>query len=238
MTTSIVGDAPVLGEVQAGDRREHVARVSVSLNPEATRVDEDQVIARIIGEFNKVPDCPYTLGRPSLFTFRDPIEIEVFDEDLDLLRSSALAIEDRLELGSRTPRCTGTGCRSGARGSRSTRSREDLCIWPLPGADCQRSQGQGHRRSRHAVSICREADRYPGANERRTGQDSIRCRDGLRDPCWRWNCRTPQGRFPRSTGASAGTGGDSPSRWRAICAGHRENRWASIWEPRPRERSQ
>ncbi|HIG05481.1 MAG TPA: efflux RND transporter permease subunit [Planctomycetes bacterium] len=98
MTTSIVGDAPVLGEVQAGDRREHVARVSVSLNPEATRVDEDQVIARIIGEFNKVPDCPYTLGRPSLFTFRDPIEIEVFDEDLDLLRSSALAIEDRLEL--------------------------------------------------------------------------------------------------------------------------------------------
>ena len=98
MTTSIVGDAPVLGEVQAGDRREHVARVSVTLNPEATRVDEDQVIARIIGEFNKVPDCPYTLGRPSLFTFRDPIEIEVFDEDLDLLRSSALAIEDRLEL--------------------------------------------------------------------------------------------------------------------------------------------
>jgi len=98
MTTSIVGDAPVLGEVQAGERREHVARVSVSLNPEATRVDEDQVIARIIGEFNKVPDCPYTLGRPSLFTFRDPIEIEVFDEDLDLLRSSALAIEDRLEL--------------------------------------------------------------------------------------------------------------------------------------------
>ena len=98
MTTSIVGDAPVLGEVQAGDRREHVARVSVSLNPEATRVDEEQVIARIIGEFNKVPDCPYTLGRPSLFTFRDPIEIEVFDEDLDLLRSSALAIEDRLEL--------------------------------------------------------------------------------------------------------------------------------------------
>ncbi|MBT5737183.1 MAG: efflux RND transporter permease subunit [Planctomycetes bacterium] len=98
MTTSIVGDAPVLGEVQAGDRREHVARVSVSLNPEATRVDEEQVIARIIGEFNKVPDCPYTLGRPSLFTFRDPIEIEVFDEDLDLLRFSALAIEDRLEL--------------------------------------------------------------------------------------------------------------------------------------------
>ncbi|MEE2857928.1 MAG: efflux RND transporter permease subunit [Planctomycetota bacterium] len=96
MTTSIVGDAPVLGEVQAGDRREHVARIGVTLTPDATREDEALVIDRIIDEFDKVPDCPYSLGRPSLFTFRAPIEIEVFDDDLNILRDSALNIEERL----------------------------------------------------------------------------------------------------------------------------------------------
>jgi HAE1 family hydrophobic/amphiphilic exporter-1 len=98
MTTSIVGDAPVLGEVQSGDRREHIARIGVTLDPEATRADEALVIDRIIDEFDKVPDCPYSLGRPSLFTFRAPIEVEVFDDDLDTLRASARTIEDRLKL--------------------------------------------------------------------------------------------------------------------------------------------
>ena len=97
MTTSIVGDAPVLGEVQSGDRREHIARIGVTLDPEATRADEALVIDRIIDEFDKVPDCPYSLGRPSLFTFRAPIEVEVFDDDLDTLRASARTIEDRLK---------------------------------------------------------------------------------------------------------------------------------------------
>ena len=98
MVTSTVGDAPVLGEVQSGDRREHVARISLTLTSEATRQQEAEVIERIEQEFAKVPDCPVTLGRPSLFTFRDPIEVEVFDEDLETLRNSALAIEERLEL--------------------------------------------------------------------------------------------------------------------------------------------
>ncbi|RTZ90235.1 MAG: hypothetical protein DSY81_08260 [Bacillota bacterium] len=98
MSTSIVGDAPVLGEVKSGDRREHIARIGVTLDPEATRADEALVIDRIIDEFDKVPDCPYSLGRPSLFTFRAPIEVEVFDDDLDTLRASARNIEDRLKL--------------------------------------------------------------------------------------------------------------------------------------------
>ncbi|MEC9477399.1 MAG: efflux RND transporter permease subunit [Planctomycetota bacterium] len=98
MVTATVGDAPVLGEVQSGDRREHVARVSLTLDEEATRQQEAEVIESIEREFAKVPDCPVTLGRPSLFTFRDPIEVEVFDEDLEILRNSALAIEDRLRL--------------------------------------------------------------------------------------------------------------------------------------------
>ena len=98
MVTSTVGDAPVLGEVQSGDRREHVARISVTLTEDATREQEAIVIERIETEFAKVPDCPVTLGRPSLFTFRDPIEVEVYDEDLDVLRASALMIEQRLKL--------------------------------------------------------------------------------------------------------------------------------------------
>ncbi|MGE4618771.1 MAG: efflux RND transporter permease subunit, partial [Planctomycetota bacterium] len=98
LATATVGDAPVLGEVQSGERREHIARISLTLTPTATRIDERSVIERIEQEFKKIPDCPFTLGRPSLFTFRDPIEVEVFDEELDVLRSSALTIEKRLEL--------------------------------------------------------------------------------------------------------------------------------------------
>ncbi|MCA8960569.1 MAG: efflux RND transporter permease subunit, partial [Planctomycetes bacterium] len=51
----------------------------------------DRAIARI-------PDCEPTLGRPALFSFRAPIEAEVFAHDLDELRESALAVAARLAL--------------------------------------------------------------------------------------------------------------------------------------------
>ncbi|HIA27751.1 MAG TPA: efflux RND transporter permease subunit [Planctomycetes bacterium] len=96
--TAVIGDAPVLGEVQAGDRREHVARVGVKLSEGTQRADEDRIIEQLEREFALVPECPLTLGRPSLFTFRAPIEVEVFDDDLEILRDAALTIGERMEL--------------------------------------------------------------------------------------------------------------------------------------------
>lgn len=97
-STAVIGDAPVLGEVQSGDRREHVARVGIKLKEGTQRADEDQVIEALQQEFALVPDCPLTLGRPSLFTFRAPIEVEVFDDDLDILRQAAIGIGERMRL--------------------------------------------------------------------------------------------------------------------------------------------
>ena len=96
--TSTVGESPVLGEVQSGERREHIARLSLGLTGVASREDEARLISQLEERFRMIPDCPVTLGRPSLFTFRDPIEVEVFDEDLEVLRESALSVGDRMSL--------------------------------------------------------------------------------------------------------------------------------------------
>lgn len=96
--TSTVGESPVLGEVQSGERREHIARLTLGLENGATRQDETALIEKLEERFKEIPDCPFSLGRPSLFTFRDPIEVEVYDDDLEELRRSAMTVADRMSL--------------------------------------------------------------------------------------------------------------------------------------------
>ncbi len=93
-----VGGTPVLGDVRAGDRREHIAQVHVQLEPGTSKAVEEKVIALLGEEVATIPECHPTLGRPTLFSFRAPIEAEVFSDDLDVLRTSALEVAHRLSL--------------------------------------------------------------------------------------------------------------------------------------------
>jgi len=91
-----VGSAPVLGEVGSGERRDHVARLYVRMVPGSGPAEEERAIRAIDRALAGIPDCPVRLGHPTLFTFRAPIEVEVYDDDLDRLRSSALEVAARI----------------------------------------------------------------------------------------------------------------------------------------------
>ncbi len=91
-----IGSAPVLGEVRSSERRDHVARLSIQMESTASLDDEARAVEAIDAEIAKIPDCPVRLGRPTLFTFRAPIEVDVYDENLDRLRESALEVASRL----------------------------------------------------------------------------------------------------------------------------------------------
>lgn len=91
-----VGGTPVLGDVQSGGQQEHIARLSVSLEPNTPVEVEQRVIARLEKAMARVPDVEPRLGRPTLFTFRDPIEVEVYSEELEVLRESADRLAERM----------------------------------------------------------------------------------------------------------------------------------------------
>ncbi|MFN0059089.1 MAG: efflux RND transporter permease subunit [Planctomycetota bacterium] len=84
-----VGGTPVLGDVRAGDRQEHIARVSISLLPGTRAAQEAETIHHLDRAFAALPDCAPKLGRPTLFTFRSAIEVEVYGDDLDSLMEGA-----------------------------------------------------------------------------------------------------------------------------------------------------
>lgn len=92
-----VGGAPVLGDLRAGDRQDHIARVNVKLAEGVRRDVEEELAEALTIAFRQVPNCPVRLGRPSLFTFRDPIEVEVYAPQLDDLYAATAQVLARLE---------------------------------------------------------------------------------------------------------------------------------------------
>ncbi|MGE3164684.1 MAG: efflux RND transporter permease subunit [Planctomycetota bacterium] len=91
-----VGGTPVLGDIRAGDRQDHRARLHVELAPGTPSAVEDALTQSLDEAFAGIPECPLRLGRPSLFSLRDPIEVEVFAARLDDLRAAADSVTQRL----------------------------------------------------------------------------------------------------------------------------------------------
>ena len=95
-----VGGAPVLGDIATGERLDHQGRLSIRLAEGTTTEEEAATIAQLDDALALIPECPATLGKPSLFSFRDPLEVEVFAPELDALTTATHRI---LELLERTP---------------------------------------------------------------------------------------------------------------------------------------
>ena len=77
---------------QRSDEGEHTARFKVLLSAGA-RDREDALVARLRSRFAQVPDLDARVTRPVLFSFKNPIEVEVHGEDLDALRVKAAEVE-------------------------------------------------------------------------------------------------------------------------------------------------
>lgn len=77
----------------ASDKKEHMAQLHVRLHP---GLDEDVVMERVRSVLVDEPDLDYRFSRPSYFSFRTPIEVEVAGYNLPALRLVADEIVERL----------------------------------------------------------------------------------------------------------------------------------------------
>ena len=80
---------------------ENWGELNVILSPGSGRDDEERVMGILRGRLENVPDLQYKFSRPTLFTFRTPIEIEVSGYELRHLKRISNEIAGRLEASPR-----------------------------------------------------------------------------------------------------------------------------------------
>jgi HAE1 family hydrophobic/amphiphilic exporter-1 len=82
---------------------ENWGELAVVLRPGSTRQDEEAVMARLRAAMEGMPGVQYKFSRPTLFTFRTPVEIEIAGYEIDNLKSVSNEIAAKL---SSSPRFT------------------------------------------------------------------------------------------------------------------------------------
>ena len=81
----------------SGSAREpNHGQIAVVLEKGAPRDAEAEITGRIRDRLGEVPGLSYDFGRPTLLTFKSPVEVEVYAYDLDTLRQVATALAARL----------------------------------------------------------------------------------------------------------------------------------------------
>ncbi len=81
----------------AGEKKEHVAQLHVRLAAGTSRDDETHLINRARERLRDIPDLSILFSRPSYFSFRTPVEVEVNGNDLQTLRLLASEVATRLQ---------------------------------------------------------------------------------------------------------------------------------------------
>jgi HAE1 family hydrophobic/amphiphilic exporter-1 len=92
--SSVIGGAG-MSLAKTGTEGENAARIQVRMRPEARRADEEAVAALLRGRLEASGTARFKFERPSYFTFRTPIEVEVYGDDLvDLQGATAVLKRD------------------------------------------------------------------------------------------------------------------------------------------------
>jgi HAE1 family hydrophobic/amphiphilic exporter-1 len=94
--SSIIGGAG-LSLTQTGTEGENAARIQVRMKPETRRSDEEAVAAVLRRRLEASRIARYKFERPSYFTFRTPIEVEVYGDDLAQLQSATATLKTAIE---------------------------------------------------------------------------------------------------------------------------------------------
>ena len=94
--SAIIGGAG-MSLTNTGTEGENVARLQVRMKTEATGADEDVVIDHLRARLETSGLARYEFQRASYFTFRTPIEVEVYGENLDELQNAAASLERGVE---------------------------------------------------------------------------------------------------------------------------------------------
>jgi HAE1 family hydrophobic/amphiphilic exporter-1 len=75
---------------------ENYGEVHVRLTSEAGETGEAEAMNTLRQQLDRLPGAQYKFGRPTLFTFETPIEVEISGYDLDKLKTTSQSIADRL----------------------------------------------------------------------------------------------------------------------------------------------
>ncbi|HKY32445.1 MAG TPA: efflux RND transporter permease subunit [Candidatus Polarisedimenticolia bacterium] len=94
--SSLAGGAG-LSLTSTGTEGENVARLQVRMKPGTTGDDEEAVVRLLRARLEASRLARFKFERPSYFTFRTPIEVEVYGDQLEQLQASAHALARRLD---------------------------------------------------------------------------------------------------------------------------------------------
>lgn len=95
LTYSVAGSGNRL-DANPVDAGENTGKLSITLQPGSKRSKEDAVMAELRGSMASIAGAQYQFSRPSLFTFSNPLEVEIAGYDLERLRKVADAIKARM----------------------------------------------------------------------------------------------------------------------------------------------
>ena len=90
--SSIAGGAG-LTLSNTGTEGENTARIQVQMKPGASEEDEAAAIDVLRERLSRSSAARFEFERPTLFTFRTPIEVEIYGDDIDQLTSAAAQVE-------------------------------------------------------------------------------------------------------------------------------------------------
>jgi HAE1 family hydrophobic/amphiphilic exporter-1 len=76
---------------------ENWGELNIVLQPGSERSDEERVMAEMRDDLHSVPDLQYKFSRPTLFTFKTPVEIEIAGYDLRSLKKVSNEIASKLD---------------------------------------------------------------------------------------------------------------------------------------------
>ena len=79
-----------------GPLEEHRGWIHVSMKDGRDKAGEERVIGRTRSLLGQYPGLTHLFGRPTLFSFREPVEVEIYSYDLAAQRSIAEQVMDRL----------------------------------------------------------------------------------------------------------------------------------------------
>jgi HAE1 family hydrophobic/amphiphilic exporter-1 len=92
---SIAGASNEQGGV-TGERRENIGQLTLVVEPPISRSLEEGLMERLRADLDRQPEMRYRFGRPSYFSFKTPIEVEIRGYNLKLLKTLADDLASRM----------------------------------------------------------------------------------------------------------------------------------------------
>jgi HAE1 family hydrophobic/amphiphilic exporter-1 len=80
----------------AGERRENIGQITLTVEPPTSRKVEERLMADLRTVLEREPELDFRFGRPAYFSFRTPIEVEIRGFNLALLERLADDLTDRM----------------------------------------------------------------------------------------------------------------------------------------------